>query len=127
MLFDSATTVPGELQGNTITLTVPYSAIPAAKSSGVLYSATAFTATALGTLANNPAGAFNLTDATVPFDVSLARTSSGSAVVMPFGWLRLPLGVAAMGLLCWTAWRIPTSFRSPSAAWMRSRRRLRTA
>jgi len=34
----------------------------------VLYSATGFTATAAATLAQNPLGLFNLTDATPPFD-----------------------------------------------------------
>jgi hypothetical protein len=109
MLFDSSTPAQGSLQGNTITIRVPYSAIPAAKPSGVLYSATAFTATAAGTLAGNPAGVFNLTDATVPFDVNLTTGGSHATVLpMPTGWGRLPLGLAAAGLLAWCAWRIPS-------------------
>ena len=121
MLFNSSTSVPGQVQGNTITIRVPYSDIPAAKSSGVLYSATAFTATAAGTLANNPAGAFNVIDSTVPFDVALSGGSAASVTPIPAGWARLPLGVAALGLLAWTAWRIPSPFVAPT------RRRLRIA
>jgi hypothetical protein len=39
----------------------------------ILYSATAFTATTTGTLANNPAGMFNVTDSTAPFDYQIGR------------------------------------------------------
>lgn len=109
MLFDSATPADGSVQGNTITIHVPYSAIPAAKSSGVLYSATAFTATTAGTLSGNEAGVFNLTDATVPFDVNLSTDGSHATVLpLPSGWARIPLGLAAMGLLAWCAWRTPS-------------------
>jgi hypothetical protein len=72
MLFDSATSIQGSVQGNTITLQLPYRLIPGARPGATLYSATAFTATAAGTLQNNPGGLFNLTDATAPFDVHLA-------------------------------------------------------
>ncbi|MDQ1746350.1 MAG: hypothetical protein QOD07_613 [Frankiaceae bacterium] len=68
MLFDSNTTIPGAVQGNTITLHVPWSMIGGHKVGRVLYSATAFSASAAGTLAKNPVGLFNLTDATPPFD-----------------------------------------------------------
>ncbi len=68
MLFNSNTTISGAQQGNTITLHVPWSMIGGHKGGRVLYSATAFTATAAGTLAQNPLGLFNLTDATMPFD-----------------------------------------------------------
>jgi len=120
MLFDSSTPAQGSVQGNTITIRVPYSAIPNAKPSGVLYSATAFTATAAGTLAGNQAGVFNLTDATVPFDVNLTTGGSHAAVLpVPSGWARIPLGLAATGLLAWCAWRAPSPFRTPI------RRRLR--
>lgn len=120
MLFDSATSVPGQVQGNTITIKVPYSALPAAKPSGTLYSAMGFTATAAGTLANNPAGEFNLTDSTVPFDVAIGgKTGSAAILPVPASWLHLPLGVAALGLLAWTAWRIPSPYLLPF------RRRLR--
>src|SRR5947199_2763384 len=122
MLFDSSTSVPGEVQGNTITITVPYTAIPAAKTSGVLYSATAFTATTAATLAGNPEGALNVTDLTVPLDVNLAGGGSTAAfAAIPSGWSRIPLGLAIMGLLAWCAWRSPGRFQ-PS-----SRRPLRTA
>ena len=120
MLFDSSTSVPGAVQGNTITIKVPYSAIPAAKSSGVLYSATAFTATAAATLANNPEGAFNVTDSTVPFDVALAGKPA-AADLLPSGRVGLPLGVGAIGLLAWTAWRIPSPMTT------KARRKIRLA
>jgi hypothetical protein len=68
MLFDSSTTVPGTVQGATITLHVPWSMIGGNKRGRVLYSATAFTATTAATLGGNPAGVFNITDATPPFD-----------------------------------------------------------
>lgn len=68
MLFNSSTTIPGAIQGNTITLHVPWSAIGGNRRGQTLYSITAFTATTSGTLANNPAGVFNLTDSTPPFD-----------------------------------------------------------
>ncbi|MBV9097812.1 MAG: hypothetical protein JO079_07125 [Frankiaceae bacterium] len=68
MLFDSNTTISGAVQGNTITLHLPWSMIGGHKTGRVLYSATAFTATAAATLARNPVGLFNLTDATAPFD-----------------------------------------------------------
>lgn len=68
MLFNSNTSISGAVQGNTITLHVPWSMIGGHKSGRVLYSATGFTATAAATLAQNPLGLFNLTDATPPFD-----------------------------------------------------------
>jgi len=68
MLFDSQNAVPGAVQGNTITIHVPWSAVPAVKRGATLYSAMGFTASTIGTLGGNPAGVFNLTDATVPFD-----------------------------------------------------------
>jgi hypothetical protein len=71
MLFDSNTSITGSVQGNTITLHVPLKDVPAVKRGAVLYSVTAFTATAAATLANNQAGLFNLTDATPPFDVQV--------------------------------------------------------
>lgn len=73
MLFDSNTTVPGKVQGGTITVHVPWSVIGGNKRGRVLFSATAFTATTVGTLAGNPAGVFNLTDATPPFDYVVKR------------------------------------------------------
>jgi hypothetical protein len=132
MLFNSATSVPGQVQGNTITMKVPYSAIPAAKSSGKLYSAMGFTATAAGTLANNPVGVFNLTDTTVPFDVALGGGHSSAAVLpLPAPWTHLPLGIAALVLLAWAAWRIPSPIRTRPVRLarmsQRSRRRLRIA
>jgi hypothetical protein len=71
MLFDSNTSVPGAVQGNTITIHVPYSVVPGAKRGATLYSATAFSATTLATLAQNPLGLFNVIDATVPFDYTM--------------------------------------------------------
>src|SRR3954453_175949 len=68
MLFDSQKAVPGTVQGNTITIHVPWSAVPAVKRGATLYSAMGFSATTVGTLGGNPAGVFSLTDATVPFD-----------------------------------------------------------
>jgi len=50
---------------------VPWSSIGGHKRGRVLYSATAFTATTVGTLAGNPAGVFNLIDATPPFDYAV--------------------------------------------------------
>ena len=73
MLFDSNTTIPGKVQGNTITLHVPWSVIGGNKRGRVLYSATAFTASTIGTLAGNPAGVFNLIDATPPFDYTIRK------------------------------------------------------
>ncbi|HEU5035202.1 MAG TPA: hypothetical protein VFT62_10680 [Mycobacteriales bacterium] len=93
MLFDSNTSVPGTVQGNTITIHVPYADLPAAKPGATLYSATAFTATTVGTLAGNPAGVFNLTDATPPFDYAMHGSRRASA---------LPATVAP--LLAWGAW-----------------------
>jgi hypothetical protein len=71
MLFDSNTSVPGSVQGNTITIHVPYRVFAAAKRGATLYSATAFSATTAATLAQNPVGLFNVVDATVPFDYKL--------------------------------------------------------
>jgi hypothetical protein len=73
MLFDSNTSVPGTVQGRTITIHVPWSMIGGNKRGRVLYSATAFTASAPATLANNPAGLFNLTDASIPFDYVIKK------------------------------------------------------
>jgi len=73
MLFDSQKAVPGRLQGGTITIHVPWSAVPAVKKGATLYSAMGFTATAIGSLGGNPAGVFSLTDATVPFDYVVKR------------------------------------------------------
>jgi hypothetical protein len=68
MLFDSTTTVPGAVQGGTITIHVPWSAIGGHKRGRVLFSVAAFTASAPATLGGNPLGVFNLLDATPPFD-----------------------------------------------------------
>src|SRR4051794_2505727 len=73
MLFDSQKAVPGAVQGNTITIHVPWSAVPAVKRGATLYSAMGFSATTVGTLGGNPAGVFSLTDATVPFDYVVKR------------------------------------------------------
>jgi len=73
MLFDSNTAISGRVQGNTITLHVPWSMIGGNKRGRVLYSATAFTATAVGTLGGNPLGIFNLIDATPPFDYMVKK------------------------------------------------------
>jgi hypothetical protein len=73
MLFDSTTAVKGAVQGGTITLHVPWSVFPAVKKGATLYSAMGFTATTVGTLGGNPAGLFNITDATVPFDYAVKR------------------------------------------------------
>jgi hypothetical protein len=73
MLFDSQSAVPGTVQGNTITIHVPWSAVPAVKKGATLYSAIGFTASTVGTLGGNPAGVFSLTDATVPFDYVVKR------------------------------------------------------
>src|SRR3954471_22312550 len=73
MLFDSNTAVPGSVQGNTITIHVPWSAVPAVRRGATLYSAMGFSATTIGSLGGNPAGVFSLTDATVPFDYVVKR------------------------------------------------------
>jgi hypothetical protein len=128
MLFNSSTAVPGQVQGNTITIRVPFSAVPAAQASGILYSATAFTATTAGTLAGNPVGVFNVTDSTAPFDVALNGGHAASSVLaMPSTWIRLPLGLAAFGLLAWTAWRIPNPFERVALPFTSTRRRIRIA
>jgi hypothetical protein len=132
MLYDSNTSIPGSVQGNTITLHVPYADIRAAKKGHTLYSATAFTATTAGTLANNQAGVFNLTDATKPFDYRLhgARSHGAAAAaaailaaldrVLSAGGNGTPLTVTGVLLLAWAAWLATRSGR-------RARRRLRTA
>jgi hypothetical protein len=61
------------VQGGTITLNVPWSAIGGNKRGRVLYSATAFTATTVGTLSGNPLGVFNVIDASPPFDYTVKR------------------------------------------------------
>jgi hypothetical protein len=73
MLFDSQNAVPGSVQGNTITIHVPWSMVPAVKKGATLYSAMGFSATTVGSLGGNPAGVFSLTDATVPFDYAVKR------------------------------------------------------
>jgi len=92
MLFNSSTAIKGSVQGSTVTLHVPFKDIPAARSSGVLYSATAFTATAPASLSGNPAGIFNLVDSTAPFDVRLGNVRRGHA------------GAAGLVLLAWSPW-----------------------
>jgi len=52
---------------------VPWSAIGGNKRGRVLYSATAFTATAVAALGGNPAGVFNVIDATPPFDYQIKK------------------------------------------------------
>jgi hypothetical protein len=69
MVFDSAKTIKGEKSGSgLITFHVPYSAVPGLKKGQLMYSVTAFTATAAATLAGNPEGLFNVIDSTPPFD-----------------------------------------------------------
>jgi hypothetical protein len=73
MLFDSTHAVPGTVQGGTVTIHVPWSAIGGNKRGRVLYSATAFTATTAATLGGNAAGVFNVIDATPPFDYQIKK------------------------------------------------------
>jgi hypothetical protein len=69
MVFDSAKATTGDYKPNgTITLHVPFADIPGAKSGQKLYSATAFTGTAVGSLSGNPLGVINVTDQTPPYD-----------------------------------------------------------
>ena len=69
MVFDSATPVKGSQSATgTIDFHLPYSAVPGLKQGHLMYSVTAFTATTIGTLQNNPQALFNVTDATPPFD-----------------------------------------------------------
>ena len=58
MLFDSQNAVPGSVQGNTITIHVPWSAVPAVKKGATLYSA--IISSGLGTFCAIPAGDRNM-------------------------------------------------------------------
>jgi len=72
--FGSTTSVPGSVDAatGTITIHVPFADIGNHSKPGTeFYSATAFTATAVGTIAEAPVSLFNQTDATTPFDYIL--------------------------------------------------------
>lgn len=81
--FSSSTTVPGSYDPakGTIVIQIPFAVIGNHSKAGTrFYSATAFTATTLGTVAGNPLGLFNVVDATTPFDYVLGsstHTTSG--------------------------------------------------
>lgn len=85
--FSSSTTVPGsyDARTGTITIHIPFSVIGNHSKPGTkFYSATAFTATTVGTIAGNPEGLFNVVDSTTPFGYDLvsasqARSAGGSA------------------------------------------------
>jgi hypothetical protein len=73
--FSSSTTVPGsyDARTGTITIHVPFSVIGNHSKVGTpFYSATAFTATAVGTIAGSPLSQMNEVDATAPFGYVLA-------------------------------------------------------
>jgi hypothetical protein len=77
MVFDSAKAISGSFKPNgTITLHVPFADIPGAKTGQKIYSATAITATTIGTLSGNPEGVFNLTDSTAPFNHVMGRAAT---------------------------------------------------
>ena len=124
MVFDSATAAKGSWSANgTITLHVPYTAVPGLKKGALMYSVTALAGTTAATLQSNPAGVLNVTDATAPFDhvagkggtpdsvrpgrggVALAGAGSGSgAGLAATGGLGAPVGAllllaAGVGLL----------------------------
>jgi hypothetical protein len=83
MVFDSATPVRAEQSGSgLITWHVPYSAVPGLRKGQLMYSVTAFTAAAAGTLQANPLGLLNVVDATAPFD-HVAGSSGRPATVRP--------------------------------------------
>jgi hypothetical protein len=87
--FNATTSVPGSYDAKTGTITIhlPFSSLVAAdrKKGTKLYSATAFTATTLGTLAALPESVFNQTDATTPFDFVLPRSAPAHQPVLPVG------------------------------------------
>jgi hypothetical protein len=83
MVFDSAKTIKGSYSPNgTISLHVPYTAIPGAKKGSLLYSVTGLTGQTLATLRGNPVGIINVTDSTMPFD-HIAGSSGVPASVRP--------------------------------------------
>ena len=76
--FDSSTTVPGSYNPatGTITIHIPFTAIGNHSATGTrFYSGTAFTATTVGTITQNPEGLLNQVDATTPFDYVLPSGS----------------------------------------------------
>ncbi|MFN2640322.1 MAG: hypothetical protein ABR548_00285 [Actinomycetota bacterium] len=73
--YDSSTPIEGSVEGNAITLHVPYSMIGDHKVGTRLFSVTAFSATAAGTLANVPNALFNQVDATAPFNYDIRGTN----------------------------------------------------
>jgi len=102
--FNSTTTLPGSYDAGTgtITIHIPFSVIGGHSTPGtVFYSATAFTATTVGSLggqgqATPPVDIFNQVDATTPFDYSLptlaAAERSSSATPTSTGGAGTPGG-----------------------------------
>ena len=84
MTYQQEKTIAGSYTpAGLITLHIPAADLaeePTATTSArrTLYSATAFTATTLGTLKSNPEGLFNLTDATPPFNHLLGTPATGN-------------------------------------------------
>lgn len=84
--FNSSTSVPGtyDAKAGTITIHVPFSVVGNHSKPGTeFYSATAFTATTVGTLAGQgqatpPVEIFNQVDATAPFDYILGSTATAA-------------------------------------------------
>jgi hypothetical protein len=69
MAFESAKSVPATALGSgTITFHIPWSAVPGLHKGDLMYSVTAFTATALATLQANPQMTFNVIDSTPAYD-----------------------------------------------------------
>ena len=80
--FDSSTQVPGSYDpaSGTITIHIPFSVIGNHSKAGTpFYSATAFTATTSGTIADNPAGLLNVVDSTTPFEYVLPSSPPPTA------------------------------------------------
>ncbi|HVA60252.1 MAG TPA: hypothetical protein VNG13_06915 [Mycobacteriales bacterium] len=86
-VFDSSTAIPGSYdpKTGTILMEIPFSDLGGHGPGTRLYSATAFTALTVGTLAGNQAGQFNLTKSAPPFDYTIPGDLTFTGSVEPAG------------------------------------------
>ena len=85
--FDSGTVVPGSYNpaNGTITIEIPFAELGGHGAGTTLYSATAFTATTVGSLSGNPVGTFHVVKSLPPFDTVIPAVSTFHGSVEPVG------------------------------------------
>ncbi len=117
--FDYSHQVRGsyDAKAGTITVHVPFAALPKLKPKTKLYSVQSFTATTVATLQSNPEGVFNVTDQATPYDYVVPKVVPGKTGGAATGTATTATATATATAA--TRWR---TVRSPTPAGTRGRR-----